>query len=131
MRVGSLGAIVFSVSSSKIETFSNLKRTSSANFSEHKRHNSKTFLEYTGRNPDEISFTMILSQSLGVDVEKQLQMLMNYERKGTTLKLIIGKKVYGSYRWVITKHTISYKYFDKRGRVATVEVSINLKEYCR
>ena len=69
MFVGSLGGIVFRVSPKKIETFSNLKQSGSALFSEQKRHNSSSILEYTGRSPDEITFSIILSTELGIDVE--------------------------------------------------------------
>lgn len=131
MVVGSLGDIIFSVSSEKVETLNNLKYTKSVNFSEHKRHNTTSILEYTGRNADEISFKITLSYLLGVNVEDELKKIEEYTQQGKLLKMVLGKTIYGSYRWVITKYTVNYKYFDRLGDVVNAEVSLNLKEYCK
>ncbi len=131
MTVGSLGDIVFSVSSNKVETLKNLKYTKSASFAEHNRHCADTILEYTGNNPAEISFDITLSYLLGVKVEKEIKKLDLYTRRGKAMKLVIGKKVYGSYLWVIEKYSVNYQHFDKSGNVVTADVSLSLKEYCR
>lgn len=131
MTVGNLGDIVFSVSSDKVETLNGLKYMEQANFSEQKRHNAVSVLEYTGRAPAEISFSVTLSYLLGVNVENELLKIAEYTRNGELLKLILGKTIYGSYRWVITKYTVNYKHFDKYGDVINAEVSLNLKEYCK
>lgn len=131
MVIGSLGDIIFSVSSEKIETLSDLKYTESVNFSEHKRHNTASILEYTGRNSAEMSFKITLSYLLGVNVEDEIKKIAEYTQQGKLLKLIIGKTVYGSYRWVITKYTVNYKYFDKYGDIVNADISLNLKEYCK
>lgn len=131
MRIGSLGDVVFSINSRKIETLTGLKESASAAFSEHKRHNNSSILEFTGRNAKEISFSMTLSTELGVNVENEIKKIDNYLQKGTSLRLILGKRVYGSYKWVITKYSVSHKYFDKRGAPVVTDVSITLKEYCK
>lgn len=129
--IGCLGDIVFSVSSEMVKTFSNLKYSGSANFSEQKRHNTASILEFTGSSPSEISFSVTLSYLLGVKVEDELNKIAAYTKNGNTLNLIIGNLRYGSYRWVISKYTVTYKYFDKLGKVVNAEVSLILKEYCK
>lgn len=129
MTVGSLGDIIFSVSSEMVETLNNLKYSESANYSEHKLHNTKSMLEFTGSSPAEISFNMTLSYQLGVKVEDELNKLLDYTKNGKILKFMLGKTIFGSYRWVITKYTVNYKHFDKNGDVVTADVSLNLKEY--
>ncbi len=129
MRVGSLGEIVFSVSSNKVETFSGLKISSSASFGSHKRHCGNEIIEFTGNDADSISFNMTLSQILGVDVESELEKLRKYKKTGKTLKFVIGKKIIGNYRWVITKMTITYKHYGKKSEILTADVAITLKEY--
>lgn len=131
MTVGSLGDIVFSVSADKVETLSGLKYSESANFSEQKRHNTVSVLEYTGREPVEISFSIVLSYLLGVKVEEELEKIAAYTRDGELLKLVLGKTIYGSYRWVITKYSVTYRDFDKYGDVVNASVSLSLKEYCK
>ena len=129
MRVGSLGEIVFSVSSNKVKTFEDLKISSSASFGSHKRHCGNEIIEFTGNDADSLSFNMTLSQILGVDVESELEALRKYKKTGKTLKLVIGKKVIGNYRWVITKMTITPKHYGKKSEILTADVAITLKEY--
>lgn len=127
MRVGSFGSVVFSVSPRKIETFKNLKRSGSVSFSEHKRHNGKSILEFTGINSEDISFSVTLSTELGIDVEKEIEKIIDIEKKGTAQYLVIGKKIYG--KFVLTKHSVTYKFHDKRGTPVVAELSLTLKEY--
>lgn len=131
MIIGNLGGIVFYVSPNKIETFKGFKYSGQASYSEHKRHNGDTILEYTGKGADDVSFSMTLSHELGVDVEGELKKIDKYVKNGTTLRLVFGKKAYGKYRWVITKYSVSHKYTDKRGAPIVAEVSLSLKEYNR
>lgn len=131
MNVGSFGKLVFSVSPNKIETLTNLQRKGSANYSVHNRHGSSALLEFTGRPPEEISFEMTLSYNLGVNVLQQIDLIKSYTQKGAVHRLIIGKRVYGSYKWVISSYSVSYKYFGRQGKVVTAVVSVNMKEYCK
>ncbi len=129
MDIGNLGDIIFSVSSNRVNTLNSLKQSGSANFSEHKRHNTAPALEYTGRGLKEVSFQMTLSEQLGVDVQQEIEKIIDYTEKGKVLNFVLGKKTYGSGKWVITKYTVTQKYFDKMGDVIHAEISITLKEY--
>lgn len=129
--IGCLGDIVFSVSSGMVKTFKNLKYSGSANFSEHKRHNTVSALEFTGSSPSEISFSITLSYLLGVKVEDELNKIAAYTKSGNILNLIIGNLRYGRHKWVISKYSVSYSLFDKFGKVINAEVSLTLKEYCK
>lgn len=130
MQIGCLGDIVFSVSPSKIETIKNLKQSVSASYSEHKRHNSSDIVEYTGRPAEEISFSVVLSQELGINVSEELEKFKEYTQNGTILRFILGKQEYGSGKWIITSYSASYKYFDRKGIPTMAELDIKLKEYC-
>ena len=129
MKVGSLGKVVFTVSSNKVETFSDLKISSSASYGSHKRHCGNEIIEFTGNNADTVSFNMTLSQILGVDVAEELEKLKKYKKSGKTLKFIIGKKVIGNYRWVITNLTVTAKTYGKKSEIITAGVAVTLKEY--
>lgn len=131
MTVGSLGNIVFSVSPDKVETFSGMKQSGSASYGKHKRHCGNTLLEFTGRNEDNISFSMVLAKQLGVDVEGEINKIASAEQSGETLKLVIGKKTVGRFRWVIESHSINMQYFDKSNELIMAEVSIKLSEYLK
>ena len=131
MTIGSLGGIVFSVSSNKVETVNNFKQSGSASYGKHQRHSGNTLLEFVGSDVDTISFDMTLAAQLGVDVEAELAKIVNAEQSGEALKLVIGKKTLGRYKWVITKHTVNFKQLGRDNALVMAEVSVQLSEYLR
>lgn len=131
MTVGSLGNIVFTVSSNKIETLTNFKQSGSAAYSEHQRHAGNSLVEFVGRNADTISFEIVLSSELGVNVQTEIDKIAAAEKNGEILKLVIGKKIYGRYRWVIKSHTVNIKHFDKNNEPLLANVNVNLTEYLK
>ncbi len=131
MQVGVLGDIVFQVSSNVIKTFDNLQWSGSARYSEHNRHLTNALTEFTGIDPDTMSFDMELSTYLGVDPMTELVKIWTYERSGKPLTFVVGERAYGKYKWTIERHKIRMKTYDKRGNVTGVSVSIDLLEYMK
>lgn len=131
MTVGSLGGIVFTVSDSQIMTIDNVKKSGSASYGKHQRHGGDTLLEFVGNDPSVFTFTMTLAAQLGVNVESEIAKIEKAKRKGTILKLVLGKKVYGAYRWVIQKYSASYSAYDRAGNPILAEVSVTLSEYLK
>ncbi len=129
--IGCLGDIAFTVSSSVVRTLDNFQWSGSARYAAHQRHLGRGLLEFTGMDPDKISFDMTLSVQLGASPVRELSKIAKYESKGRTLPLTIGSKAYGTYRWVITGHSVKAKTFDRRGNLSVVVVSVNLQEYAR
>jgi hypothetical protein len=130
-QIGCLGDIVFQVSSDVIETFNNMQWSGSARYSEHKRHLTNALTEFTGLDPDTMSFDMELSAYLGVDPMEELAKLLTYERDGKAISLVIGEKLYGKYKWTINRHRIKMKTFDKSGNLTSATVSVDLLEYLK
>ena len=116
MQIGCLGDIVFEVSSKTIKTFDRMQWSGSARYSEHQRHLSHALTEFTGLDPDTISFDMVLSLYLGVEPMAELVKLWNYERSGKAVPLVIGDKIYGKYRWTVKSHKTKMQTYDKRDR---------------
>lgn len=131
MTVGSLGGILFSVSSNKIETVNNFKQSGSASYGKHQRHCGNTLLEFVGRDADTISFEMTLATRLGVDVEAEIAKIAKAEQSGEALKLVIGKNTLGRYKWVITKHTVNFRQLGRDNTLIRADVSVQLSEYLR
>ena len=129
MQIGCLGDIVFEVSSKTIKTFDRMQWSGSARYSEHQRHLSHALTEFTGLNPDTISFDMVLSLYLGVEPMAELVKLWNYERSGKAVPLVIGDKIYGKYRWTVKSHKTKMQTYDKRGNLTGATVSVELLEY--
>lgn len=128
MTVGSLGDIIFEVSSSKVETLKNLKKSGSVSYGKHKRHCGSTLLEFTGKDPGNFSFDITLSSSLGVDVAKEIEKIEAAEQSGKAMRLILGMSIYGK-KCVIVNHSVNYKYFDKAQNPLVADVSVSLTEY--
>ncbi|MDD2296579.1 MAG: phage tail protein [Sphaerochaetaceae bacterium] len=130
-QVGCLGDIVFQVSANTIKTIDKLQWSGSVRYSEHKRHLTNTLTEFTGIDPDIISFEIILSVYLGVDPMKELSKIWEYERNGKAVSLVIGEKAYGKYRWTIQQHKIKFETYDKSGNLTGATVSVDLLEYLK
>ena len=129
--VGCPGQMVFQVSQEVLETIDGLEWSGSARYAVHQRHNQNALTEFTGLDPDKITFSMFLSQALGVDAMAELVKLWNYERKGESVYLVLGEKCYGKCKWNLVSHKIQAKNYDKYGNLESAEVSVELQEYLR
>lgn len=130
-QIGCLGDIVFQVSSSIVKTFEKMQWEGSARYSEHKRHMTNTLTEFTGIDPDTVSFEMVLSIYLGVEPMGEFAKLWNYERNGKALTLVIGETCYGKYKWTVKSHKIKMQTHDKSGNLTGATVSVDLLEYLK
>ena len=127
--VGCLGDIIFTVSRSVVRTLDNMTWSGSARYATHERHLTHALTEFTGLDPDKITFDILLSADLGVDPIAEVVKLWNIERSGRAVPLTVGTKGYGKYRWNILKHEMKMKTFYGNGDVHTATVSVSLQEY--
>lgn len=127
--IGTLGDIVFSVSRNQVNTFDKMKWDSSAKYASHERHLQESLLEFTGIDNDIITFSMYFSIFLGINPMNEISKLMNAERNGKVMRLVIGRKAYGRNKWVITKTSKDLERFDKKGNLLTAKVSVTLEAY--
>ena len=123
--------IVFQVSSELVLTLENFKWSGSARYAVHNRHNYHALTEYTGMDPDKITFDMTLLKEHGVRPLKEVAKLWKYEREGIAVALVIGPNCYGKYRWNVIIHDMTEKYTDRSGDIAGAVVSVTLQEYLR
>ena len=130
-KIGTFGGLSFVVSSNKVSTFDDLKWDTSAAYATHDRHLQPDLLEFLGPDPEQITFKMKFSVFLGVNHLKSVNDLRRMVREGTAERLVIGGRVYGDYKWAITKVSSAMKTFDNRGNCWAAEVTVTLKEYGR
>jgi len=128
-QIGSFGDLTFKVSDKFVRTFDGMSWDFSAKYATHDRHISEDLLEYMGPEIETISFSMVLSVFLGVDPMEQIEILQKMVRKGYAERLVIGGKVYGSYKWVMEKGSVELQKFDKHGNLWAAKVKVTLKEY--
>ncbi len=130
-QIGCLGDIAFEVSDSTTRTLDKFKWSGSARYAVHQRHTGNALTEFTGLDPDQISFTVAFTPQLGTDPMTEIWALWRLMRSGKTLPLTIGEHAYGRYRWTITAIDIDAKYFDANGNIYCAFVSLKLQEYLR
>ncbi|GHV07112.1 hypothetical protein FACS1894217_07200 [Clostridia bacterium] len=121
--------IIFSVSRSQVNTFDNLQWNSTARYATHDRHLRESLLEFTGTDADKMPFSMYFSTYLGVDPITEIAKLLNAERSGQVLRLVIGPKAYGRNRWVIDGTNQKLEKFDNKGRLLVSKVDVSLVAY--
>lgn len=129
--MGCLGDIVFTVSDQTVRTLNNWKWSGSARYAVHQRHRGRPLTEFTGLDPDKITFDMKLMAELGVNPLEEVKRIWKYERSGTAIPLTIGRHAYGYYRWNIVSHEMTTEYTDTEGNLMGVSVSVTLQEYLK
>lgn len=128
-KIGTFGDLTFSVSDKTVRTFESMNWDFSAKYTTHDRHIKPDLLEYMGPEIESVSFSAVFSVFLGTNPYKEIKKLREIVRDGRAERLILGGKVYGSYKWVMQKGTAELKRFDGKGNLWAAKVKITLKEY--
>ena len=127
--VGCLGDILFQVSDQTITAINNVKWSGSARYSTHQRHNGNALTEFTGVEPDRMSFEIILPEERGKGARTELKKIWEYKRSGEALPLTLGTRPYGKYRWTILSLGLTVVNTDAKGNFISGTVAIELQEY--
>lgn len=127
--IGCLGDIPFTVSEETLLTIDNAVWSGSARYAVHQVHLSHAITEFTGLEPDGFSFDLLLSAALHIDPQAAMAKLWKYEREGIPVRLVLGEKGYGKFRWNIVSHTARITQFDWEGNAMEISVSVRLQEY--
>ena len=127
--IGSWGDFTFEVSRGSVKTFTGLKWDSSVKYATHDRHLKEPLLEFTGKDVESMSFSMLFTIFLGVNPIKEVANLLQAMRRGEVHRLVIGPKAYGTSKWVITKVSSSLDKYDSKGNLLSSKVSVTMKSY--
>lgn len=127
--IGTFAGVTFSVSDETVKTFNNMKWQVSGKYAEHDRHLKRDLLEFLGPELETISFEMRLSVFLGVTPLTEIIKLRSIIQTGKTDRLVIGGKVYGSYKWAMTEMSVNLERFDNKGNLLVAMVDVTMKEY--
>ena len=126
--IATLGSYEFEVSTDKIKTFSNLKFSNSANYSEHKILARKAIIEFTGLNASTASLTINLYASAGINPSEEISELYTLMNDHELLAFTLGGDVMGDGLWVIESLDEDYSVIDAWGNVLEATISLKLKE---
>jgi len=128
-KIGCFGDLVFSVSENTVKTFDKLTWKTSAKYATHDRHIKADVLEYLGPEPGGIDFQMAFSVFHGSNPLNEIKKLNQMVNDGITERLVIGGRVYGSYKWVITSVSSTLKRYDNTGNCWAAVAKVTMKEY--
>ena len=129
MVIGAFGDVVFEVSNFNFLTFEDFERTTDANFAVHKVINNTPVLEFTGRDVEEISFTITLHSALGINPAQETEKLRTMVKNGEADFLIISDHAFGENPWVISSLKEKVAYWSPDGKIISSVLDIDLKEY--
>lgn len=129
--IGSLGDVVFEVSTDKVRTFDDFSRSGSARWATHDIIGQKPLTEFSGPGQEEISFSMHLSAGLGINPSVELQKLRTMRDTGKVVPLIIGTAPISSSYWGIENLDEKHSTYDNKGRLIVAQVDVKLREYPR
>lgn len=129
--IGNLGDINFQVkqvkSGIKMLSFSDLRRESEANFSEHE--SKKRLLEFDGPGLDELTLTIIAKAEYKVKPQSVQNKLHKYRKAGKRLPFVLGGRKVGYGFYAITRISQSYEEINAKGQVAAMQFDLTLKQY--
>lgn len=128
-QVGTFGPIVFEVSDKKVLTFTALKQSVLAQYSDHKLINQKPKKEYVGAGLRSIKFSITLDATLGVRPQKMLTDLEYITESGYADYLVIGDKSIGDNRFCITNISEAWDVVYSGGELAKATVEVTMEEY--
>ena len=127
--VGSLGEIIFEVSTDSILTFDDLTFQHSAKYTEHAIHGRKGLLEFTGFSATSASLSILLNADLGIDPKEEFEALKEIFDNHEAVPFILDDEPQGDGLWIIESISEKRDKISNKGAARIIEVSLNLKEY--
>lgn len=128
--IGSWGtSVVFSVSDSKILTFSDFTRTVSSKWATHSRIGKKDQTEFLRAELQKITFAMKLNVLYGVRPRTILETLEKAVENGTVNPMVIGGKRLGANQWKITETSEAWDVVFNQGELVEATVNVTMEEY--
>lgn len=125
-QVGSLGEVVFEVSSDRMLTYNDCVRDTKANFAEHDVIEGKARLQFMGMGLGEFSLAITLDASF-CSPEVEMKRLDRMQENGEAHRLILGGRIFGYF--VIEGKTENRARMDGHGYAQLAYVQLKLREY--
>lgn len=127
--IGLLGGLRFRVNDSKVFTIHNMKREISASWNSMERIGQKPISEFGGPDLQTVSFDITLDASLGVKPRQLLGVIEQMTESGEANELVIGRKLVGKNKWVITKCSQAWDVILRGGELYRANATLSLQEY--
>lgn len=129
-EIGTIGDIVFQVSSSLVRTFNQFSDSVSSRLGSHEVAGIMPVIEHIGPGTRELSFALQLNSALGVDVEHDIRKAQDYCQTGQMLSIIIsGKQIGGTgAKWIIESVDADRQSFGSAGETLLADMKLSIKQ---
>lgn len=129
-QIGNLGKlIVFEVSSDKVLTFRNMKKTVKGRWTTHAVIGNKPVSEFLGPDQGAISLDIYLTVNHGVKPRSTIDLIEKAIESGTPYPFVVGGKKVGSHQWVITSMSETWGSIISDGQLISANLTLSLAEY--
>lgn len=129
MVIGTLGDIVFEVSGETVRTFVEMVHTAAGRWAIHEVMNGKPRAEFLGPGQNEVSLTIRLSSTLGINPREEYEKIGTMVFQGKHAPFMLGTKPIGNGEWYIELNKTTFISVSARGDVNFIEMVATLKEY--
>lgn len=127
--IGSYGGLVFTVSSWRVLTPSEIKGSTSSEWASHSLFGQKEKSEYTGPGLQSYRFKLVLSSQFGVNPRKTLDALKEQCEQGMIDFFILNNAPVSQNPFMLVGVSDDWKSLHRFWGLKSCEVEIDLKEY--
>ncbi|MCI7097540.1 MAG: phage tail protein [Lachnospiraceae bacterium] len=129
-KVGNWGKTIrFEVSSRKVLTFRNFKRSVSGRWQQHQIIGKKPKSEFTGPDASQVTMDVILSAEHGVKPGNMIKILETACEKGQVEYLYIGGKKIGRNKFYLESVSEAWDEVWNKGELVKAALSLKFTEY--
>jgi phage protein U len=127
MSIAVLGPITFEVSSDKVLTWMEARRTATARWATHEVYAGKPKKEFLGPGLDKITMTVRLDITKGVVPRDEIRRMREEMNTGAVLQFTVGGELVGDF--TIESVDDSWPRVSREGVVTTALVNLTIEEY--
>ncbi|MCD8364783.1 MAG: phage tail protein [Clostridiales bacterium] len=123
------GSIKFSVSSSKVFSFNNMKRSYSGRWASHNIIGKRPKMEFQGPDLDEITIEVILDAEMGVTPRSVMNDFRSAAKSGKVGYFYVGGSKVAVNKFYIEKGTENWNEIWNKGELVRATAQLTFKEY--
>lgn len=125
--IGSLGEIVFIVSTRKTSTFDNLSETNAGKWETHTTK--KQEQEFISSELAKCTFTLPTNIRVGTSPDETFDILNNYCSTGEVINFILGGKKFRNNSYILRSFKTTSKKINNIGQITSADYEVELEEY--
>lgn len=125
--IGSLGTIIFRVTSNNISTFNNLSETYSSKWETHETKRPEQ--EFINSELAKYSFTIPTNIRIGTSPAETFKLLNEYCSTGQVINFILNGKKFRGNTYILKGFKVTNNDINNRGQIISANYDIELEEY--